>query len=96
MAKEEVKALVKHLAALEDQAKVLLLPKDPLDDKNIMLEASFAPLLVEVLTEAHHSLIRYSFKRPCVLCKRFEFQHGFNSRHCFKSPHGSVPWVAEE
>ena len=39
MAKEEVDSLTKELSALESQAKVHLLPKDPLDDKNIMLEA---------------------------------------------------------
>ena len=38
MAREELDELTKHLAQLEDHAKVLLLPKDPLDEKNIMLE----------------------------------------------------------
>ena len=40
MAREEVDSLNKHLSHLENQAKVLLLPRDPLDDKSIMLEVS--------------------------------------------------------
>lgn len=45
MARDEVDTLNKRLADLETQAKVLLLPKDPLDDKNIMLEvAAFPPI----------------------------------------------------
>ena len=46
MAREEVEELGKQLDALEERAKVLLLPKDPLDDKNIMLEASPACIIV--------------------------------------------------
>jgi peptide chain release factor 1 len=38
MAKEELSTLEKNLHALEDQLKILLLPKDPNDDKNIILE----------------------------------------------------------
>lgn len=38
MAREEVDGLTKQLAELEDRAKIMLLPRDPLDDKNIMLE----------------------------------------------------------
>ncbi len=38
MAKEEMAALEPRIAALEDELKVLLLPKDPNDDKNIILE----------------------------------------------------------
>jgi peptide chain release factor 1 len=38
MAQMEVDELVERLAGLEQQLKVLLLPKDPNDDKNIMLE----------------------------------------------------------
>lgn len=38
MAKEELSGLEKQLATLEDQLKILLLPKDPNDDKNIILE----------------------------------------------------------
>lgn len=38
MAAEEVQGLKARLESLEDQLKVLLLPKDPNDDKNIMLE----------------------------------------------------------
>lgn len=38
MAKEEIAALEKKLSALDDELKVLLLPKDPNDDKNIILE----------------------------------------------------------
>ncbi|WP_448560690.1 peptide chain release factor 1 [Trichothermofontia sp.] len=38
MASQEVEDLEKHLADLEHRLKVLLLPRDPNDDKNIMLE----------------------------------------------------------
>ena len=38
MAKEELIALEPQLKDLEEELKVLLLPQDPLDDKNIMLE----------------------------------------------------------
>lgn len=38
MAREEVNSLEKHLQDLEEQLKILLLPKDPNDDKNCMLE----------------------------------------------------------
>src|SRR5262245_27240684 len=38
MAEEEVARLEPEMARIEDQLKVLLLPKDPNDDKNIVLE----------------------------------------------------------
>lgn len=38
MAKEELSGLEKAMSSLEDQLKILLLPKDPNDDKNIILE----------------------------------------------------------
>ncbi len=38
MAKEEISEYEGELPALEDELKILLLPKDPLDDKNCMLE----------------------------------------------------------
>jgi peptide chain release factor 1 len=38
MAEEEAAQLTPELAALEDQLKVLLLPKDPNDDRNVVLE----------------------------------------------------------
>lgn len=38
MAKEELSGLEKDIVRLEDQLKILLLPKDPNDDKNIILE----------------------------------------------------------
>lgn len=38
MANEEVKALDARIAALEQRLKILLLPSDPNDEKNIMLE----------------------------------------------------------
>jgi peptide chain release factor 1 len=38
MAKEEVIRLEAEVGSLEDQLKILLLPKDPNDDKNIILE----------------------------------------------------------
>ena len=38
LAKEEIEAAKKHMAALEKELQVLLLPKDPNDDRNIFLE----------------------------------------------------------
>jgi peptide chain release factor 1 len=38
MAQEEVTRLEPELAAIEEEIKVLLLPKDPLDEKNVVLE----------------------------------------------------------
>ncbi len=38
LAEEEIKALKKELTALEERLKILLVPKDPLDEKNIILE----------------------------------------------------------
>jgi peptide chain release factor 1 len=38
MAKEEIATLTKRMAEIEAELKILLLPKDPNDDKNIILE----------------------------------------------------------
>ena len=38
MAREEIDTLVRRDIELSQQLKVLLLPKDPLDERNIMLE----------------------------------------------------------
>lgn len=38
MAKEEIKTLERELPPMEEELKILLLPKDPNDDKNIILE----------------------------------------------------------
>src|SRR5690606_3833527 len=38
MAKEEISEFEALIPGLEDEIRLLLLPKDPLDDKNIMLE----------------------------------------------------------
>lgn len=38
LAKEELDELSKESVKLENQLKILLLPKDPLDERNIMLE----------------------------------------------------------
>ena len=38
MAKEEAKSLEDDIAKLEEEMKILLLPKDPNDDKNVILE----------------------------------------------------------
>jgi len=38
MAREEIKQIEPQLTALEDQIKILLLPKDPNDDRNCLLE----------------------------------------------------------
>jgi peptide chain release factor 1 len=38
MAKEELGELEKNLTKTEDQLKILLLPKDPLDDRGVMIE----------------------------------------------------------
>jgi len=38
MAKAEIEAIEERLPELEEELKILLLPKDPMDDKNIILE----------------------------------------------------------
>ncbi len=38
MAKEELALLEKEIATLEDELRILLIPKDPNDDKNVILE----------------------------------------------------------
>ena len=38
MAKEELTELESQIVPLEEKLRVLLLPKDPLDDKNVMVE----------------------------------------------------------
>ena len=38
MAREEIKEIEVRMDELEDQIKILLLPKDPNDDRNVMLE----------------------------------------------------------
>ena len=38
LAREEVQALKEQLAPLEEEIRILLLPKDPNDDKNVLLE----------------------------------------------------------
>jgi PCRF domain len=38
LAREEVETLQQKLVQMSQNLKVLLLPKDPLDDRNIMLE----------------------------------------------------------
>ena len=43
LAKEEIEASNGELVRLTSQLKVLLLPKDPLDEKNIMLEVGWCP-----------------------------------------------------
>ena len=38
MAKEEIAELTKKQAALEEKLHILMLPKDPHDDKNVIME----------------------------------------------------------
>ena len=38
MVREEVESLTRRMDAVAERLKVLLLPRDPLDDRNIMLE----------------------------------------------------------
>lgn len=41
LAREEIESIGPELNRLTQELKVLLLPKDPLDEKNVMLEVSF-------------------------------------------------------
>lgn len=43
LAKDEIEQLSAQSVKLESQLKILLLPKDPLDERNIMLEVSKSP-----------------------------------------------------
>ena len=44
MAQEETDKIRKQMQSLEAQLEVLLLPKDPLDERSIMLEVTAAAL----------------------------------------------------
>ena len=55
MSREEVSALTKALAELEDQARVLLLPRDPLDDKNVLLEVCVRSQMLCLHAAAGHA-----------------------------------------
>lgn len=48
-AKEEISELEAQIADLEVQLKLLLLPRDPLDERDIMLEIRWAADCVRVL-----------------------------------------------
>lgn len=41
LAREETEVLSAELERLTKELKILLLPKDPLDEKNVMLEVHF-------------------------------------------------------
>ena len=38
LARDEITELSRRIASLEEELEILLLPKDPMDDKDIMLE----------------------------------------------------------
>ena len=58
MAREEVLSLTKALNELEEQGRILLLPRDPLDDKNVLLEVRLAarPSISPQITFVHSVL----------------------------------------
>ena len=77
MAREEIDTLVRRDIELSQQLKVLLLPKDPLDERNIMLEvrellARYArherPSLVHpgITKDSHGFHIVYVHKHACM------------------------------
>ena len=41
LAKDEIDELASESRKLEEKLKILLLPKDPLDERNVMLEVIF-------------------------------------------------------
>lgn len=53
MAQEETDKIRKQMQSLEAQLEVLLLPKDPLDERSIMLEVT-APALTLLCTVSSH------------------------------------------
>jgi len=50
MAQEETDKIRKQMQSLEAQLEVLLLPKDPLDERSIMLEVTAAAALTLLCT----------------------------------------------
>lgn len=51
LAREEIDELAGELKILEQKLKILLLPKDPLDERNVMLEvACYIPLEITIST----------------------------------------------
>ena len=67
MVREEVESLTRRVDGLAERLKVLLLPRDPLDDRNIMLEiragtggeeaALWAADLVRMCAPCAHTLV---------------------------------------
>ncbi len=47
LARDEIDALNRSTDALVEQIKLLLLPRDPLDDRNIMLEVSVNIIFID-------------------------------------------------
>ena len=65
LAREEIAELTQRSAELEEKLKVLLLPKDPLDERNIMLEVA-----------ARFKSNKEPFFCPCIsLANHFIFFH---------------------
>ena len=53
LARDEIDALTSTTDALVEQIKLLLLPRDPLDDKNIMLEVSEGRFCISITAQCH-------------------------------------------
>ena len=58
MAREETAALADEMEELEEKMTLALLPKDPLDDKNIMLDKTLHQAFVEAAIEATEAIER--------------------------------------
>jgi len=57
MAQEELKELKPQKEELEEKLQVLLLPKDPNDDKNIIIEATNSSSMLKIIEEANENYI---------------------------------------
>jgi len=60
LAKEELEVLEERLESLEDELKVMMLPADPNDDKNVIVEIRAAPAAMR----------RACSRRTCIGCTR--------------------------
>lgn len=68
LALEELKLVTPQVSELEVQLKMLLLPKDPLDTKNIVLEVNLIIYIMNPVCSASVSLTFYSCYLPCTPC----------------------------
>ena len=84
MAQEETDNLNRQMQSLEQQLEVLLLPKDPLDDKNIMLEVSKAAITtgLHLLHQNSSEICTATCLHIVTICTGAKFCSLQQQQHC--------------